>query len=112
MTTTENTNEPAPACIIDETALSASERENHLSVAHKVMSAIQEVRELPDGYALRLPLEASMIQVAAEFIALEQKCCGFIGFNLEIEPNNGPMWLSLTGGAGAKEFLQAELGMN
>jgi len=112
MVTMENKTDLAPACAIDETALDSSQRERHQEVCRQVINAIQEVKELPDGYALSLPLEPGMIMATAEFISLEQKCCGFFGFSLELAPNNGPMWLSLTGRAGAKEFLQAEMGLN
>ena len=30
-------------------------------------------------------------------------------FSLAVERDDGPMWLSLTGGEGVKEFLQAEI---
>ena len=111
MTTTKAMIETFPACAIDEQALDAAQRDRHTKVRQQVMLEIQEIKELPNGYALRLPLDAVMIQVAAEFISFEQKCCSFFGFNLEIEPNNGPLWLAFTGDAGAKEFLQAELGV-
>jgi len=111
MTTTATKNESFPACTFNETSLNADQRDRHKIVMQQVMREIQEIKELPNGYSLRLPLKPIMIRAAAEFMSLEQKCCSFFGFNLEIEPNNGPLWLSITGGAGTKEFLRAELGM-
>lgn len=112
VTITEAVNKSNLACKVDLTALNGEQRNRHKTVMQQVMSKIQEIKELSNGYALRLPPGPVMIQAAAEFISLEQKCCGFFGLNLDVKPNNGPLWLSLTGGPGSKEFLQAELGMN
>ena len=101
----------AVVCLPNARALKSVGAELAAAEQH-LATKMHEVKELPDGYALRLPLEPGMIMATAEFISMEQKCCGFFGFSLELAPNNGPMWLSLTGGAGAKEFLQAEMGLN
>src|SRR5689334_10755952 len=85
-------------------------REEHTSTVHQIFAAVQEVRELPDGYAFRLPPESDMLQHAAEFIANERLCCPFFGFALELEPQSAALWLRLTGGEGVKQFLQADLG--
>ena len=36
--------------------------------------------------------------------------CPFSRFGLEVAPDGGPLWLSITGEWGAKAFLVAELG--
>jgi hypothetical protein len=43
----------------------------------------------------------------AEWISFERKCCPFFKFEIELEPESGPVWLSLTGRAGVKEFILA-----
>lgn len=72
-------------------------------------NAVIEIKELPDGFAFRFPSGPPIIVNLAEWITLERQCCAFLGFVLEIEPDQGPVWLSLTGGTGVKEFLQAEI---
>jgi len=47
---------------------------------------------------------------AAEFIAKERLCCPFFGFAIEIEPEQGALWLSLTGRQRVKPFIRAEIG--
>src|SRR5258708_2841975 len=54
--------------ICDLTAMDTEQRERHRIVAQHLHGAIQEVRELPDGYALRFPVEPSTVFMAAEFI--------------------------------------------
>ncbi|HET8580780.1 MAG TPA: hypothetical protein VFL31_07260, partial [Nitrospiraceae bacterium] len=75
-----------------------------------LFGAVQEIRELPSGYAFRLPNEANMLLKAAEFIMRERLCCPFLGFGVEVEREGGPVWLRLTGAAGIQPFIQAEIG--
>ena len=74
----------------------------------EVFSGVQELRELPDGYALRYPGEAHWLATLAEFIRFERECCPFLRFELHAEQQDGPLWLRLRGLAGAKAFV-AEL---
>lgn len=97
---------PAPiAC--DLSALSADERERRGTVDTQLRAAVQQMRDLRDGYAFRFPLE--VYRLAADFIDLERRCCPFIHFGLDLEPDADALWLRLTGRPGVKEFLQAEL---
>ncbi len=41
----------------------------------------------------------------AEWVSFERKCCPFFEFRIEVAPKSGPVWLSLTGRAGVKDFL-------
>src|SRR5207253_2529614 len=52
--------------------------------------------------------------VAASLAALietERACCPFLSFQLIVEPDRGSVSLELTGPAGTREFLEAELGL-
>jgi hypothetical protein len=49
-----------------------------------------------------------LLQTIAAFISYERLCCPFFHFNLDVEPNQGPLWLSITGAIDIKEFLQGE----
>jgi len=97
--------------ICDLTAMDTAQRTRHRVVAQDLHSAVQELRELADGYALRFSVEPSTIFLVAEFITLERLCCPFLTFMLEVECERGPLWLTLTGREGVKPFLQAELGL-
>jgi hypothetical protein len=93
----------------DMTTLDAEGRERHAVVTRQLTDGIQEVRELPDGYALRFTPSQDAILVVSEFIAREKLCCPFFGFELVVEKENGPVWLQLRGREGVKAFIQAEL---
>jgi hypothetical protein len=42
------------------------------------------------------------------FIAEERACCPFFTFELQYEPNLGPIWLRLRGSADIKALLRDE----
>jgi hypothetical protein len=93
----------------DMTALDVDGRKRHAVVTQQLNDGIQEVRELPDGYALRFAPSQASILLVAEFIAREKLCCPFFNFELVAEKESGPVWLQLRGREGVKEFLKAEL---
>jgi hypothetical protein len=91
------------------TALTPVQRRRHTDLTRQLRTTAREVRELPDGYALRLQTSEDAIRDTAEWIAFERLCCPFLGFNLEVAREGGPLWLHLTGRDGVKLFLKAEL---
>ena len=104
--------ETTPPIACNLTAIEAEYRGQHLLAAKQLLGMVQEVRELPNGYALRLPSDVDTILHAARYIAYERQCCPFFNFTLELKAANGPLWLQLTGAEGVKQFLQAELGLH
>lgn len=94
----------------DMTAIEPGQRGRHIATIDLLFRAAEGIRELPDGYAFRLPNESDVLLKAAEFISLERLCCPFFGFALEVEPEGGALWLSLTGRDGVKPFIVAEIG--
>ncbi len=92
-------------------ALDREQRRRHQALTAKLRAAVQEMRELPDGYSFRLPSDEAMIQGTAEWITLERRCCPFLAFGFEAGRENGPLWLNLTGREGVKPFLKIEFGI-
>lgn len=95
---------PSVACRLDARGL-AERREQ----ARRLHAAVHETRELVDGLALRFPGDAVSVLALAEFVVAERRCCPFFTFTLELEPDEGPAWLTVRGPEGAKEFLREEL---
>jgi hypothetical protein len=89
-------------------ALDAAAQSRRQELAAHLQTTTQEVQERPDGYAFRYPADSFF--AAAEFVALERRCCPFFRFQLDLAPDGGPLWLSITGEEGVKDFLLAELG--
>jgi hypothetical protein len=96
------------ACVM--TAIDSDKRETHLENARKIFGKVEQIRELQDGYAFRLPQQPLLLEDLARFINLERLCCPFFGFVLDIQPEGGDVWLNLTGREGVKPFIRAEIG--
>lgn len=95
----------------DLKAIEPGRRARHHANTQQLFAAVQERQELPDGYAFRFAAGPDLIPRLAEFINLERLCCPFFNFALIVEPEDGPIWLKLTGRDGVKQFLLAELGL-
>jgi hypothetical protein len=85
---------------------SAELRERAATLLARFRSAVIGTEELRDGYALLVSGEGKWIAMIAEMIAAERECCPFLTFELVAPPNMGPVTVSVTGPAGAKEFLE------
>jgi len=92
----------------DMTVLSPLQRERHLANGRELFSTIREIGELSNGYQFRIDGPNVIVQ-AAEFISLEKLCCPFLNFEIEVEAENGPVWIKLTGREGVKEFIREEI---
>lgn len=91
------------------TAIPAEQRPVHLAKSRELFSQIQETRELSNGYEVRFADKLDVLKRLAEFVSLEKLCCPFLGFEIEVEAESGPIWLRLTGREGVKEFIREEI---
>lgn len=78
-------------------------------VVSEVFAAVEETRELDDGYAFRFPSSDDWVRTLAEYVLFERACCPFFRFELALEPDGGPAWLRLRGGKDVKRFLREQL---
>lgn len=75
-------------------------------VVQPLMASYQQLQELEDGYAFQFPGEPAWIQRVLSFVTEERQCCPFFSFELQFEPNLGPIWLRLRGSADIKALLR------
>jgi hypothetical protein len=67
-----------------------------------------ETREATsNGLRLRFAAASELLQAIVTVIDAERQCCRFLQFELTLEPDGGPVWLSLTGPPGTPAFLAA-----
>ena len=88
-------------------ALDKEQRLRYSVLSKQLFSSKQEIKELPDGFAVGFSANPQTIKDAAEFITYERLCCPFLNFELAIVGEN--LELRLKGAKGVKEFLKAEL---
>ena len=70
---------PPFACNLS--AMTSAQRTQHAALAGELFAAVQEKRELPSGYALRLSPERWLD--AATWAGLERRCCPFFAFSFD-----------------------------
>ena len=98
------------ACVM--AALDEEQRRRRKELEERLGASVEEVRELADGYALRLPSGSRMVTDVAEFVTYERLCCPFLDFEINVEREGGPLWLRLKGREGVKEFVRHEFGLD
>ena len=77
-------------------------------MSRELFTSLKQIRELPNGYEFRLDGQDVIVRTA-EFISLEKLCCPFLTFGLDVEAENGSVWLRLTGRDGVKAFVREEI---
>ena len=87
------------------------QRKRYSILVMDLLSRHLELKELPDGYAMRFPNDSVFFTELSEWATLEQLCCPFLTLTLELQLDQGPTWLELTGKNGVKDFLRVEMGI-
>jgi len=95
----------------DLKALSTKERARHMLLTLEIERARVETIELANGFAFRFQDGAVSLADLAEWVSAERKCCPFFDFEIELQADNGPLWLKLRGKDGVKAFMQSEFGI-
>src|SRR5688572_25549603 len=93
---------PEPPVACQPQGVPAEKGERWLEIGMKVYQAVELVKELPNGYSMRLPNDQATLILLAEYVSLDRLCCEFVNWNIEVERAKGPVWLHLTGGQGTK----------
>ncbi len=87
-------------------SLSASEQITRGEELVDLFKHVQQMNELPDGYAFRFLGSDLWANRLLEFINYERNCCPFFTFALIFEPKQGPIWLHVRGPEGVKDTIQ------
>jgi hypothetical protein len=91
------------ACRLD--ALTADERKRQEALRAELDAAIVERRETADGYRFIYRAGPAVLGAAAEWIAIERRCCPFLDFTLTWRADAEGPALELSGGPGVKAFI-------
>ena len=89
------------ACLLSERDYAIRSEE----LAGGLLAAVEDVVELPDGYAYRFAGADSPLESLLEFIAAERRCCPFLAFEIAFEPHGGLLWLRMRGSPRVKTFI-------
>jgi hypothetical protein len=92
-------------------ALNTKERVRHTLLTLEIEQARVETIELANGFAFRFQDGTISLADLAEWVLAERKCCPFFDFEIELQGDNGPLWLKLRGKDGVKAFMRNEFGI-
>ncbi len=95
----------AVACSLNE-GEQARRREE---LARDLFAFAEQVDELDDGYVWRFPGNGEWHAPLLDFVTAERRCCTFFRIELVFEPDLGPVWLTLRGPDGTKDFIHETL---
>jgi hypothetical protein len=93
-------------------ALSMKERARHMQLTYEIERGRVETVEMANGFAFRFQDGTISLAELAEWVSAERKCCPFFDFEIELQGNNGPLWLKLRGKDGVKAFMRSEFGLH
>jgi hypothetical protein len=93
----------------DLTVFTDEQRDHHLALAQELFAMVTHVDDLAEGYAVCFPYARETLFKLADFVHDESQCCPFFNFVIEVEPQQGPIWLNLIGGEAVKVFLKDEM---
>jgi hypothetical protein len=65
--------------------------------------------QLTDGIRMRFAAASETLATLTRAVEAERQCCRFLRFSITVEPDDGPIFLELTGPEGTGEFLAALL---
>ena len=98
--------EPLPiACTLSAEALA----ERKATTFEQLFVAVQELQPLKSGYRFGFEASDQILQRIVGMITMERKCCRFMNFELHVPAAEGPVWLSISGPEGTKQFLESML---
>src|SRR5262245_24753557 len=72
-----------------------------------LMTRANQLAAIEDGYRLRFTASDTLLADIAATLAAERRCCRFLTFTVTVEPDEGPVWLEVSGPPGTREFLDA-----
>ena len=98
-----------PVFKCDLKALQPEERKRHDQLTRELRSAAVRRRGIPNGYAFQMDPAKLSITDAAEWIALERKCCPFFDYRIDLLSEENVLWFTLTGPDGVKKFVEMEV---
>jgi hypothetical protein len=92
-------------------AIPPEQRARYTELFDSLRHAIQDKRELPDGYAVQLDSAQFTTEQALQWIKLERQCCPFLETEVRWDIENGPVWLQMKGPEGVKDFILDEFAL-
>jgi len=97
---------PVIACELS--ALTGEQRRRRAELAEVLRSRAVGITDLASGYAIHLDPDPATVRQIGELVALEGLCCPFLTMTTHVDAASGRLVLSISGGAGVREFIASQ----
>ena|SRR5690625_2084985 len=105
-------NEDTCGCNMTEVACKISvfdsEERKHYDTLRKELTETMSAEETPNGYTFSFPNDQTLLLKIAEWISMENRCCPFIKFSLNVSGDSESIRVELTGNEDVKKLLKEE----
>ncbi|MCA1203329.1 MULTISPECIES: hypothetical protein [Bacillaceae] len=85
-----------------------SEKRRRYEVLRKELTETLSVKGIINGYTFVFPNDQPLLLKIAEWITLENRCCPFIKFSLNVSGDSESIRVELTGNEDVKNLLKEE----
>ena len=65
---------------------------------------VRNFEDRADGFRLQFAAGEDTLVLIAGVVEAERRCCRFLRFAIHVEPDDGPIYLDLSGPPGTREF--------
>lgn len=93
------------ACTLTPEALAA----RRADLLPGLLARVEAREDVEEGLRLRFAAAGDILRAIADVIEAERQCCRFLQFDVRVAQNGGPVWLTLSGPPGTRDFLDALL---
>jgi hypothetical protein len=76
-------------------------------VLARLAERAKKQEETANGYVFTFDASSDTLKLLIAAIDAERQCCRWLRFAVTVEPDGGPITLTLSGPAGSREFLSA-----
>lgn len=74
-----------------------------------LVDAVEDVKELDDGFEFRLPASSDWLREAGRLLAGERECCPFLRYELVSEADGGPIRMRFRSEDAMRKGLKEEV---
>jgi hypothetical protein len=85
--------------------LPAALRAHREELLTRLAAQATKQEETADGYAFTFEASSDTLKLLTTAIDAERQCCRWLRFAMTVEPDDGPITLTLSGPVGSREFL-------
>ena len=93
----------------DFSVMSPEEHQRHTSLIRELFDVVRATQETQDGFLFEFPRSDGQLLKIAEWATLENRCCPFFHFSIDLKPQSDVIEVGLAGPSGSKDIIRSYL---